>query len=204
MFFIDNICMLAACIIISYFIGNISPATIVGKLHGVDIRKEGSGNPGTTNVLRTLGKKAAACTLIIDILKGFIPVIVGRWIGGEIIACCCGTAAFVGHNWPIIYKFKGGKGIATGFGMILAMDWRIGLVALAAAAIGVLITRRMSCGSIFAAIMFSVATFIFRPRLGGWSVVLALIVIIKHRTNIKRLMRGEEPPLGFLSKKNKG
>lgn len=196
-----SIGILVAGTIISYFIGNLSPATIMGKLHGVDIRKEGSGNPGTTNVLRTLGKKAAACTLLIDILKGLIPVLAGRWIGGELMACCCGTAAFAGHNWPVAYKFKGGKGIATGFGMILGLDWRIGLIALAAAVLGVLVTKRMSCGSIFAAIMFSVATFIFRPRLGIWSVVLALIIIVKHRSNIQRLIRGEEPPLGFLTKK---
>lgn len=195
--------ILIAGIIISYMIGNLSPATIVGKLHGVDIRKEGSGNPGTTNVLRTLGKKAAACTLVIDILKGFIPVIIGRMVGGELIAVCCGTAAFAGHNWPVIYKFKGGKGIATGFGMILAIDWRVGLIALASAVIGVLITKRMSCGSILAAVIFSVATFIFRPRLGIWSAILALIMIWKHRANIQRIIKGEEPPLGFLSKKKK-
>ena len=196
-----NIFVLILGTVIAYFIGNLSPATIMGKLHGVDIRKEGSGNPGTTNVLRTLGGKAAACTLLIDVLKGFIPVILGRYIGGELMAVCCGTAAFAGHNWPVAYKFKGGKGIATGFGMILALDWRVGLIALAAAVIGVLVTKRMSCGSIFAAVMFSVATFIFRPNLGIWSAAVAALIIWKHRANIKRIIKGEEPPLGFLSKK---
>ena len=97
--------ILMAC---SYFIGCISPATIVAKANGIDIRKEGSGNPGTTNVLRTLGKKAAAVTLIIDILKGAVPVIIGAF-AGPVFAFGCGTMAMIGHVWPFQFKFKGGK-----------------------------------------------------------------------------------------------
>ena len=144
---VEFICLIALPIL-SYFIGNISPATLVGKLHGVDIRKEGSGNPGTTNVLRTLGKKAAACTLLIDILKGFIPAFLAGIFISRLAAILCGTAALLGHMWPVCFRFRGGKGVATGFGVALAIDWRVGLTALLCALLGVLVTKRMSCGSI--------------------------------------------------------
>lgn len=197
-----------ACLIIlpviSYFIGNISPATVIGRLYGVDIRKEGSGNPGTTNVLRTLGKKAAACTLLIDVIKGFLPVFIAGMAVSRLCAIECGTAALLGHMWPICYRFKGGKGVATGFGVALALDWRVGLTALLFAAAGVLLSKRMSVGSIAAAVSFPAAVYIFMVNTGWepvWAVCMALLIIFKHRTNIVRLAKGEEPPLRFLSGK---
>ena len=116
--------ILPLCAIVSYLIGNISPASIIGKIYNIDIRKEGSGNPGTTNVLRTLGAKAALMTLLIDISKDVIPVIIAKLYGNERLEYVCGTAVFFGHIWPILYRFRGGKGIATGFGIILAIDYR--------------------------------------------------------------------------------
>ena len=201
---ISSIIIAAAAVAASYFTGNISPATIVGKLHGVDIRKEGSGNPGTTNVLRTLGVKAAACTLLIDVLKGVIPVLAGRLIGGEALACFCGTAAFFGHIWPVCFGFKGGKGVATGFGVIVAFNWPTGLVCLATALAGALISRRMSVGSIAAAVAFPIMFFFVKPDYLIWSVCLAVIVLWRHRANIVRLVKGEEPPMSFSKKKDRG
>lgn len=201
---ISSIIIAAVSVVISYFIGNISPATIVGKLHGVDIRKEGSGNPGTTNVLRTLGVKAAACTLLIDVLKGVIPVLAGRLIGGEALACFCGTAAFFGHIWPVCFGFKGGKGVATGFGVIVAFNWPTGIVCLATALAGALISRRMSVGSIAAAVAFPIMFFFVKPYYLIWSVCLAVIVLWRHRANIVRLVKGEEPPMSFSKKKDRG
>lgn len=198
----QSIIIAAVAVVISYFIGNISPATLVGRLHGVDIRKEGSGNPGTTNVLRTLGVKAAACTLLIDVLKGVIPVIAGRLIGGETLACFCGTAAFFGHILPVCFGFKGGKGVATGFGVIVAFNWPTGLVCLFAALGGAALSRRMSVGSIAAAVIFPIMFFFIKPDYLIWSICLAIIVLWRHRANIIRLAKGEEPPMSFSKKKS--
>ena len=100
-------------IIIAYFLGNISPAIILGRMNGIDIKKEGSGNAGTTNVLRTLGKKAAVITMVVDILKGVIGVKLGLLIAGPAVASWCAVAAFCGHIWPALYNFRGGKGVAA-------------------------------------------------------------------------------------------
>ena len=206
---VEFICLIALPIL-SYFIGNISPATLVGKLHGVDIRKEGSGNPGTTNVLRTLGKKAAACTLLIDILKGFIPAFLAGIFISRLAAILCGTAALLGHMWPVCFRFRGGKGVATGFGVALAIDWRVGLTALLCALLGVLVTKRMSCGSIAAALSFPAAVYLFIVQQNNapmgwehiWAACMAILIIWRHRSNIARLVKGEEPPLSILSKKS--
>lgn len=186
--------------IVSYFIGNISPASIIGRIYNIDIRKEGSGNPGTTNVLRTLGAKAALMTFLIDILKGVIPVIIAKLYGNEMLEYICGTAAFFGHIWPIFYRFSGGKGIATGFGVILAIDYRCGLICMACAVLGALITKRMSCGSIMAGIALPVMFFVFHRAYIIWAICVCLIVIWKHKANIKRLIAGTEPEIGFLKK----
>lgn len=184
-----------------YLAGNISPATIMGKLHGVDIRSEGSGNPGTTNVLRTLGPGAAACTLLIDVLKGAVPVLLGGLIGGDFVACICGTAAFLGHIWPVAFKFKGGKGIATGFGVLIAFNWVTGLICMACALAGAALSKRMSVGSIAAAAALPVSMFFTAREYFVWSLCLATVVIWRHRSNLGRLIRGEEPPMSFSKKK---
>lgn len=186
--------------IVSYFIGNISPASIIGRIYNIDIRKEGSGNPGTTNVLRTLGAKAALMTFLIDILKGVLPVIIAKLYGNEMLEYICGTAVFFGHIWPIFYRFRGGKGIATGFGVILAIDYRCGLICMACAVLGALITKRMSCGSIMAGIALPVMFFVFHRAYIIWAICVCLIVIWKHKANIKRLIAGTEPEIGFLKK----
>lgn len=197
----SRIALFAVMAVISYFIGNISPATLVGRMHGVDIRKEGSGNPGTTNVLRTLGAKAAACTLLIDVLKGLLPVLAGRFAGGDLLACICGTAAFCGHIWPVVFRFKGGKGIATGFGVLIAFHWQVGLVCMVFALGGAAITRRMSVGSITAALALPVSMFFIDRAYLVWSVCLMAIVLWRHRSNIVRIIHGQEPKMSFSKKK---
>ena len=228
-------CLLfAAAILLAYAIGNISPAIVLGKMHGIDIKKEGSGNAGTTNVLRVLGKKAAAATLIIDIFKGVAAVLIGRF-GGAFLAAgatawavtngaltaaaalafsqlcslllmlACGTAAFCGHIWPAAFGFKGGKGVATAFGVIVTVKPLLGLVTLLVVLIVAALTRRVSAGSVAGAIAFPFLAWLLNPgavALGGplyigWAVVVAAIVLIKHRANIKRLIRGEEPKINF-------
>lgn len=185
--------ILMAC---SYFIGCISPATIVAKASGIDIRKEGSGNPGTTNVLRTLGKKAAAVTLIIDILKGAVPVLIGAF-AGPVFAFGCGTMAMIGHVWPFQFKFKGGKGVATGIGVILAVNPLLGLMLLIIFVIVVAITRYVSLGSCIAAFVMPALAIVLAPDFFWFAVIIAAIIIIKHRANLARIVRGEESKLSF-------
>ena len=185
--------ILMAC---SYFIGCISPATIVAKANGIDIRKEGSGNPGTTNVLRTLGKKAAAVTLIIDILKGAVPVLIGAF-AGPVFAFGCGTMAMIGHVWPFQFKFKGGKGVATGIGVILAVNPILGLMLLVIFAAVVAITRSVSLGSCIAAFVMPALAIVLVPDFFWFAVIIAAIIIIKHRANLARIVRGEESKLSF-------
>lgn len=196
--YIPFIALLLGC----YFLGNLSPATLVGKMHGVNIRQEGSGNPGTTNVLRTLGYRSAAVTLLVDILKGVAAVLLGQWLFGEAGMYGCGLAVFLGHCLPVAYRFRGGKGIATGFGVAVTVDWRVGLIALVCAALGMLLSRRVSVGSIAAAVSLPVLMLLFHrawlPVL--WAVILAVLVLVRHRSNIQRLLAHEEPPVPFLDR----
>jgi glycerol-3-phosphate acyltransferase PlsY len=184
--------------IFCYFLGNISPAIILSKiLTKKDIRTVGSGNAGTTNVLRTMGKVPAAITLIIDIAKGAIAVLIGTYFGGQDLGMLCGLAAFLGHIWPAVYGFRGGKGIATAAGVIIALEPLMGLV-VATIAIGMIaISKRVSVGAIVAALSLPIISYFFDPKYVIWACILAAIVIIKHRANIKRLIKGEEPKLNF-------
>ncbi|MEG0291625.1 MAG: glycerol-3-phosphate 1-O-acyltransferase PlsY [Anaerovoracaceae bacterium] len=190
------ICM----VVLAYFIGNISPSTILAKANGIDIKSAGSGNAGTTNALRVLGKKAAIITLIVDVLKGTIAVLLGHYVGGHFTAMLCVVGVFCGHIWPIIYKFKGGKGVATAFGSLVGLNVAMGFTALLIVIIGVLVTKRMSAGSVLGAATFPIIAWIFEPGFIYLGTVLAMLVLVKHRANIKRLINGEEPKLNFKKK----
>jgi glycerol-3-phosphate acyltransferase PlsY len=192
-----------AAIVISYFLGNISPAILIGRAMGVDIRKQGSGNAGTTNALRVLGKKAAVAVLAIDVFKGVAAVLLGRYIGGQELAMYCGLAVFLGHIWHAAFGFRGGKGIATGFGVALAWEPLLGLILAASAAIFFVTTKRISVGSIVAAIIFPFAAYYFDHSYLPVAVVMGVIVLVKHRRNIMRLMKGEEPKVSFKKQEEK-
>ena len=180
-------------LIIAYLIGNISPAILISRAAGIDIRTKGSGNAGTTNMLRVMGKKAALITLVIDVLKGVIAVVIGRAVGGEGLAVLCGLFVFVGHIWPALFEFRGGKGIATGLGLLLAIKPMLGLICLAAAAVGLLLTRRVSVGSLLAAILLPFLGYWLVPDYWFFLLIISIVIFIKHRSNIKRLLKGEEP-----------
>lgn len=180
---------------VAYFLGNISPSILLGKAMGVDIKKEGSGNAGTTNALRVLGKKAAVITLIVDIGKGAFAVWLGMHFGNYTIGTVCALAVFCGHIWPCLYSFKGGKGVATAFGVILAVDWFLALVTLLIVGVGLAASRRMSVGSILGAVCFPLACRIIEPGFFWIGIAMAIIVVVKHRANIKRLIKGEEPKM---------
>lgn len=189
--------------LIAYFIGCISPSTILAKAQGIDIKKEGSGNAGTTNALRVMGKKAAVITLIIDVAKGAAAVGIGWLMAGEMGAMGCVLCVMLGHIWPIVYRFKGGKGIATSFGALLALDPVIALIELAIVALATLISKRMSVGSIAGLILLPAVAFFRMPQFIWISVIMAVIMLIKHRANIVRLIHGEEPILSIFDKKAK-
>ncbi len=201
-------------ILLSYLVGNISPAILIGRLHGVDIKTEGSGNAGTTNVLRVLGKKAAVATLIIDIGKGVVAVLFGKLVGYYVfglngpylMAMFCGLAVFCGHIWPIAFEFKGGKGVATAFGVLVAFKPMLGLCELGIVLIVVLVTRKVSLGSIIGAISLPIVAYLVFPLYFFnkvylcWALAMAAIVLVKHRTNMVRLIKGKESNISFGKK----
>lgn len=184
-------------VVIAYFLGNISPSILLGRAMGIDIKKEGSGNAGTTNALRVMGKKAGIITLVIDILKGFIAVELGFLIAGHQAGLVCALMAFLGHIFPVCFHFKGGKGVAVAFGALLGVNWMLALTALAVVVVVVAVFRMVSLGSILAALSFPFACWYFQPDFICIGCVMALILLWAHRGNIKRLLKGEENKLSF-------
>ena len=187
-------------IVAAYFLGNISPSILLGRAMGVDIKKEGSGNAGTTNALRVLGKKAAVITLVVDIGKGVLAVLLGNLLAGPQAAMYCALAAFAGHVWPAMFHFKGGKGVAVAFGAIVTMNWQLGLLCLTIVAVVVLLTRMVSAGAISAALVFPVLAYFMEPDFLYPGIAMAALLIYKHKENIQRLMKGEENKLSFQKK----
>lgn len=208
--------------VIAYLIGSISFSVIISKkMAGFDVREKGSGNAGTTNMLRSVGKKAAAITLICDILKGVvsigIAIILGNIVKGvdkELLLQIAGITVVIGHTFPIFFGFKGGKGVATSLGVLLMSNWQIGLICLVFAIVLMALTRMVSLGSCGAAILFPVLTLFINEhytvltegKSGNvyfiYSILLAIIVLYNHRENIKRILNGTENKLSFSKKEN--
>lgn len=201
--------------IIAYLLGSISFSIIISKkMAGFDVRDKGSKNAGSTNVLRTVGKKAAIITLICDCLKGVIAILIA-YIAGKIwtdldsalLVQLAGIFVVLGHTFPVFFKFKGGKGVATSLGVLLMVNWQIGLICLVFALILMALTRFVSLGSVAAAILFPVLTvFITNNYLvpGNYiifGIILAILVIFNHRENVKRLLTGTENKLSFKGTK---
>ncbi len=181
----------------AYLIGNLSPSTLLARAKGLDIKKEGSGNAGTTNALRVLGKKAALITLVVDVGKGFLAVFLAQCFLPPEKAAFCALAVFLGHVWPVLLKFQGGKGVATAFGTLLAVNWKMALLCLAVVVIIVALTRMVSAGSITAACLFPFFSHWMAPEMFWPGLVMAAILVFKHRSNIGRILRGEENRLSF-------
>lgn len=202
----------AIVVVAAYLLGNISAGKIVAKYIGhVDISKVGSGNAGTTNVLRTLGWIPSVLTLVGDVLKAIAAAAIGNAIAGEIGMFISGVGVIVGHIWPVFYKFKGGKGIAAAFGFIIFTDPLTALLLFVEQVLVIALTRYMSVASILSCIMYPVFTMIF-----NWDnklqVVVACIMgamaLFAHRSNIVRLINKNENRLDFkkineISKKKK-
>jgi len=186
-------------IILGYLFGSIPFSFLSAKYLGkIDIRNYGSGNSGATNVLRTLGKKAGIVAFIGDFLKGFIVVAVVNSTLGLEIAVVSGAFTVIGHCYPVFLKFKGGKGVATAGGTIFALYPLVGFILLISLVIIVLISRMVSLGSISAAFLLPIISFLLNTdkHFLIYSIIMGLFVIYKHKTNISRLLKGTESKLG--------
>ena len=199
--------------IIAYLIGSVNFSVILSKkFAGFDVRKKGSGNAGTTNMLRSVGKGPAALTLICDILKGVVSILLAIAVGSifkntdrALLVQVAAIAVVIGHTFPIFFGFKGGKGVATSLGVLLMTNWQIGLICLVFALLLIILTRMVSLGSCAAAVLFPVLTLFINQHYivtGNssyfiYSVILAVIVLFNHRENIKRIMKGTENRISF-------
>ncbi len=183
-------------ILLGYLLGSLSSAIIVSRLMGLpDPRTQGSGNPGATNVMRTGGKKAAAITLLGDLLKGLLPVLLAKVLGASLaIQLLVAMAAFLGHLYPVFFGFTGGKGVATAAGVLLALDWRVGLAAL----LTWLLMFKLKKISSLSALTATALTPLYIWLITGsgifvsFGIVLAVLVFWRHRSNIRKLLDGTE------------
>ena len=187
-------------IVFGYLAGSISTAIIVCRIMGLpDPRSEGSRNPGATNVLRFGGKKAAAITLAGDLLKGLLPVLLARGLGvGETGLALTALAAFLGHLYPVFFGFEGGKGVATAFGVILGLSWLTALAALATWLLMAFTVRISSLSALTAAVLAPLYAWLFGLPTVYVAAILIMVVILiwRHRSNIRQLLAGTEDTIG--------
>lgn len=204
-------------IIIGYLVGSINTSIILSKIRKDDIRNHGSGNAGATNTLRVMGKIAAALVVLGDALKAVITILLARWIATgfhqspDIVMYCQYLAAFftvIGHNFPVFFRFRGGKGIITSVAVIFMFDWRIGLIALAVGVILIALTRYVSLGSLSGCVIYPV--FVALLNIGEplfykkmqfvLAFLLGILGIWRHRSNIIKLIKGTESKIGEKAK----
>lgn len=207
-----DILWLVISAIVGYLLGSINGAVLISKIfYGSDIRSCGSRNAGTTNMLRTFGKKAAAGTFLVDLLKGVVAALlcgffagfVGTHIGYDVGACVGGAFAILGHNWPLYFGFKGGKGVLTSFAVLVVLAPVPALCALGVFILVVAVCRYVSLGSILAAITLPVWIWLLADISPAFylGVFAAILLIARHHANIGRLIHGTESKLGRKSKK---
>ncbi|NOY53426.1 MAG: glycerol-3-phosphate 1-O-acyltransferase PlsY [Deltaproteobacteria bacterium] len=181
----------------SYLLGSICFGVLIAKRRGVNLREAGSGNVGSTNVLRVIGKKEGALTLAGDLLKGTVAVAAARFLVGMEQPgwmALSALAAILGHNFPLYYRFRGGKGVATTFGVLLAYMPFIGLLLLLIWGVAFALTHVSSVGALSVAVMLPVLTFFLTKEMiqFRFALVVSVMMVIRHRENIRRLLRGEE------------
>jgi acyl phosphate:glycerol-3-phosphate acyltransferase len=183
-------------VISAYLLGSFSSAITLSHIMGFpDPRSEGSNNPGATNVMRIAGKKAAALTLFVDLLKGFIPVLLAQYFLTDTLwVALTGLSAFIGHCYPIYYRFSGGKGVATAIGFILAFHWLSGLIVVG---IWLIVARVFKLSSLAAIIAFALMPLIYTSLTAQVEIsillaLLSLILVLRHKQNILRIMQGQE------------
>lgn len=197
-------------LVIGYLFGCIQSAFILGKItDNIDIRKYGSGNAGTTNIIRVLGWRAGVITFLGDFTKAIIAIVLCKYLVQDysiVIGLYTGLGVIIGHNWPFYMNFKGGKGIASTIGTMLAIDWRIGLLSAAIILLVIFITKYVSLGSIILAICIPILILIFYRTDANVvevfvvSTMYTISALYRHRANIKRLLNGNESKIGQRSK----
>ncbi len=188
----------------AYLIGSLSFAVIVSKFYGMaDPRSYGSGNPGATNVLRSGKKKAAALTLLGDALKGLVAVLLARALQdtlglSDATIAAVAVAVLVGHMWPVFFGFKGGKGVATALGVLLALSWPVALICALVWLVMAFGFKVSSLAALAATLVSPVAAYFLMPH-GSWvaaTLIIALLVLYRHQSNIKNLLGGKEGKIG--------
>ena len=204
-------------VILAYLIGSINASIIISKIMKNDIRTHGSGNAGATNMLRVMGKGAAFAVVIIDALKAFIAtwiaIFISNWLqigypDTLILKYFAVVAVVLGHNFPVFFGFRGGKGIVTSVAVIFAVDWRLGIIVLGVGVLAIVLTRFVSLGSLIGCVLFPLVCYV-RYMDAPWSyekavifpaVFLGILGIIRHKNNIKKLISGTERKIGEKAK----
>lgn len=205
-----DILKIFAALAAAYLLGSLNTAVIVGKIYGKDISSHGSKSAGLTNTLRVLGKPAAVLVLVGDILKGVIACLIGLRLGVYVYSggardcvslLAAGAGAVLGHNWPVYFGFKGGKGVLTAVTVMFMINWVMALISLGLFVLIVALTRYVSFGTICATIFFVAISFIpvFKTTFYFqiFTCLMAIVLIFKHRENIQRLLSGTENRLSF-------
>ena len=193
----------AVIVVAGYLLGNISMGLIVSERYHMDIREHGSGNAGTTNVLRTLGWLPSVLTLVGDVLKSFLACMLGKWLAGAPGLLAGGFMAVVGHNWPAFSGFRGGKGMAASLGIIFALSWPMALGFLGLEVLVAALTGYVSVASLTTAVAFPIVMgIVYRNSPDFWmyfifAILLATAAIFSHRANIRRLLSGTENRINF-------
>lgn len=190
------------CAVIGYLLGSVSTGVLLAKRAGHDIRSEGSKSTGATNALRVAGVRVGLLTFVLDCLKTVIAIVLGLLIGGQPCAMAAAFAVIIGHNWPVFFGFKGGKGIACSCAAMVVLFPLQGGIAAALCLIVIALSRRVSLGSLVMLVLFAVlmcAMYPFWPY-GAFAAALALVGIFRHRENVKRLISGTENTLSFKKK----
>jgi len=188
-------------VVAAYLIGNLNFAYLLVKyLKHEDVRNYGSGNAGTTNVLRVMGKNVAIPVFLLDALKGCLVIVIGRYVLSvdEVVLVLGGIAVVAGHNWPVFLQFRGGKGTATSLGVFLTYDWQIAVIAIAIGLIVLVIWKMVSLTSMVGMAMLPIFTLLFSRTVTEviFAFVLCLFSLYQHRKNIGRIIQGRESKLG--------
>lgn len=203
---VPSMLLILVYVLVPYLLGSINTAILVSKhFYHDDVRNYGSGNAGFTNVMRTYGKKAAVITFVGDILKTMLAVMLGWCVFGYLTAYIAGFACFLGHIFPVYYRFKGGKGIVCLTAMLFILDWRIFITLLVVFVGIVLATKYISAGSVICSMMFP----LLLERMNDTGIymiefvamAIAVIVVVKHRENLKRIFNGTESKFAFKKSK---
>ncbi len=196
--FVTSQGMLLLTAVLAYLLGSIPFGIVVTRLMGLgDLRAIGSGNIGATNVLRTGNKRAALATLLLDGAKGAVAVLIARWLVGEDAAQVAGLAAFLGHLYPVWLGFKGGKGVATFLGVLLALNWLVGIAVCLTWLLTAVLTRTSSIAALVAAASSGLwILWLTDGSLLVLSLILTVLIYVRHSENLKRLKAGTEPRIG--------